>query len=132
MKRVAVIGMAGNSAFLSVDEFHRGGETVTASAIHFEPGGKGLNQAVAAARFGARVSFLCAIGEEYQNEIRQFLINEGISPVLVQKKDATAFAAILTDGEGNNHVTVYPGAGLSARDVSLFEEEIAQAAGKNS
>ena len=43
MAKVAVIGMVGNSAFLSVDHFHSPGETVVADAVHYEPGGKGYN-----------------------------------------------------------------------------------------
>ncbi|MBR5314097.1 MAG: ribokinase, partial [Clostridia bacterium] len=58
MSKISVIGLVGNSAFLAVDEFHKAGETLKAKSIHFEPGGKGFNQAVAAARFGCEVSFL--------------------------------------------------------------------------
>ena len=119
--------MAGNSAFLSVDHFHAPGETVAAMSIHFEPGGKGFNQAVAAARFGGEVSFLCAVGREYQQEIRQFLLDDGITPVLAEKADSTAFASILTDKQGQNQVTVYQGAQLDVTDVELFAGFIAEA-----
>ena len=97
MNKVAVIGMVGNSAFLSVDRFHLAGETVAATGIHFEPGGKGFNQAVAAARFGAEVAFLGAVGTECYEEIRGFLLRDGIIPVLPRKDQPTAYAAILTD-----------------------------------
>ena len=127
MNKIAVIGMAGNSAFLSVDHFHAPGETVAAESIHFEPGGKGFNQAIAAARFGGEVSFLCAVGREYQQEIRQFLLDDGITPVLVEKEDSTAFASILTDKQGQNQVTVYQGARLDAADTELFARFIAEA-----
>ena len=127
MNKVAVIGMAGNSAFLSVDHFHAPGETVAAESIHFEPGGKGFNQAVAAARFGGEVSFLCAVGREYRQEIRQFLLDDGITPILAEKADSTAFASILTDKQGQNQVTVYQGAQLDAVDVDLFAGYIAEA-----
>ena len=63
MIRVAVIGIVGNSVFLPVAHFHVGGETVVASDMHSEWGGKGYNQAIAAARHGAKVSFLGAVGE---------------------------------------------------------------------
>ena len=53
--------------------------------------------------------------------------NEKISHTLVFKEESTAFAAIVTDKSGNNHVTVYQGAQLSADDVSLFEEKIKNA-----
>lgn len=127
MSKIAVIGIVGNSVFLPVKSFHVGGETVEASSIHFEFGGKGFNQAVAARRSGAEVSFLAAIGEEYQSEVAAFFKSESIRHTLVKKNGSTAFAAIITDQSGSNHVTVYQGVQLSADDVSLFEEEIKHA-----
>jgi len=127
MSHVAVIGLAGNSAFLSVDHFHQGGETIQAKAVHFEPGGKGFNAAVAAKRYGAAVSFLTAVGTEGAESIEQFLKNEGISATLVKKESGTAFATILTDNEGRNHVTVFQGATLTPEDVDGFAKQIAKA-----
>lgn len=124
MSNIAVIGIIGNSVFLPVERFHEGGETVEALSLHFEPGGKGFNQAVAARRCGANVSFLGAVGYEYRNEFSSFLDNEGIRYTLVFKEESTAFAAIVTDKTGSNRVTVYQGAQLSPADVSLFEESI--------
>lgn len=127
MNKVAVIGMVGNSAFLSVEKFHQAGETVAARSIHFEPGGKGFNQAVAAARFGASVSFLGAVGTEGYAQIKDFLVADGITPVLSQKNEPTAYAAILTDAKGSNQVTVYQGARLTEADVDSYEPFIADA-----
>ena len=124
MSKIAVIGIVGNSVFLPVNEFHVGGETVEASSIHFEFGGKGFNQAVCAARCGADVSFLGAVGKEYRSEIAEFLEKENIRHTLVFKDGSTAFAAIVTNKSGSNHVTVYQGVQLSAEDVGVFEEEI--------
>ena len=127
MNRVAVIGIVGNSVFLEVEKFHEGGETVEAKSVHFELGGKGFNQAVAAARYGAEVSFLAAVGSDSLKAVESFLCSEGISAVLVEKEEGTAFASIVTDKNGSNHVTVYQGAQLSSCDVSSFEEEIRNA-----
>lgn len=127
MMKIAVIGIVGNSVFLPVEKFHVGGETVEASSIHFEFGGKGFNQAVAAARSGAEVSFLAAVGKEYRKEIADVLEADGISHTLVHKDESTAFAAIVTDASGSNRVTVYQGAQLDADDVALFADEIASA-----
>ena len=127
MSKVAVIGIVGNSVFLPVNEFHVGGETVEASSIHFEFGGKGFNQAVAAARCGAEVSFLAAVGKEYRDEIAAFLDRENIRHTLVFKDGSTAFAAIITNQKGSNHVTVYQGAQLSDEDVNGYEAEIKNA-----
>ena len=127
MSNIAVIGIVGNSVFLPVDHFHKGGETVEATSVHFEPGGKGFNQAVAAKRCGMDVSFLAAVGYEYRKEFADYLNNEGIDHTLVFKEESTAFAAIVTDKSGSNHVTVYQGAQLSAEDVYLFESSIKEA-----
>ena len=127
MSKIAVIGIVGNSVFLPVREFHVGGETVEAQSIHFEFGGKGFNQAVAAARCGADVSFLAAVGKEYRAEISEFLDREHIRHTLVFKDDSTAFAAIVTNQSGSNHVTVYQGAQLSEDDVAEFETAIKNA-----
>ncbi len=127
MSRIAVIGIVGNSVFLEVERFHEGGETVEAKSVHFELGGKGFNQAVAAARYGACVSFLAAVGGDSIGKVDAFLKNEGIKAVLIEKKEETAFASIVTDKSGSNHVTVYQGAQLSAQDVSSFDEEIKNA-----
>ncbi len=127
MSKVAVIGIVGNSVFLPVERFHVGGETVEASSVHFEPGGKGFNAAVAAARYGVEVSYLAAVGTDGYADIKAFLEREGIAATLVQKPEGTAFAAIVTDKSGSNHVTVYQGAQLTADDVMLFERKIAEA-----
>lgn len=127
MNKVAVIGIVGNSVFLPVEKFHVGGETVEAESVRFEFGGKGFNQAVAAARFGAEVSFLAAIGTESGEEIANFLAREKIDARLVQKERPTAFAAIVTEKSGANRVTVYQGAQLSSGDVDAFQDKIAKA-----
>lgn len=127
MKRVAVIGIVGNSVFLEVEKFHEGGETVEAKSVHFELGGKGFNQAVAAARYGAEVSFLAAVGADSADAVNSFLNSEGIEAVLSKKEEQTAFASIVTDRSGSNHVTVYQGAQLSVADVSAFEHQIKHA-----
>ena len=69
MSKIAVIGIAGESVFLSVDGFGRTGETTVARSFHSELGGKGFNQAVAIARYGVEVSFLCAC---YQGDVERF------------------------------------------------------------
>ena len=124
MGKIAIIGLVGNSAFMSVENFHIGGETIVAKDIHFEPGGKGFNQAVAAARFGAEVSFLGAVGKDYFDTVKDFSKSENISAHLSVKDGATSYASIITDSSGNTRVTVYQGASLDADDVKSFEEEI--------
>lgn len=127
MARIAVIGLVGRSMFFEVPRFHTGGETIHAANFHEEWGGKGFNQAVAAARQDAAVMFLGAVSASDVKPLKEFCRKEGINAALVAKKSATACAAILTDGTGETRVTVYPGAELSAKDVDCFAGAIATA-----
>ena len=81
--RIAVVGLVGRSQFFDVPRFHSGGETIHAEEFHEEWGGKGFNQAVAAARWGARVSFLGKVGNESDSRaVSAFCEEEGIMPVV--------------------------------------------------
>ena len=127
MARIAIIGLVGRSMFFEVPRFHTGGETVTAKSLYEEWGGKGFNQAVAAARQDAAVSFLGAVNAADAKALKDFCAQEGVTAVIAAKKKPTATAAILTDGTGETRVTVYPGAALEAKDVDGFAGKIATA-----
>jgi len=128
MANIAVIGICGNSVFMNVDHFHNPGETVVAESTFSEIGGKGINQAIAAARMGAKVSFLAAVGDDADGkQCEHCVANEGIDGYFAVKQgEKTTFAFILTDKQGENRVTGYHGAELTADDVAGFEEAIAQ------
>lgn len=127
MAKIAVIGICGNSVFLDVDHFHANGETVVAQSVYEEIGGKGINQAVAAARMGAEVCFLAAVGDDKDaSKCRQAAEAEGIHSTFCVKPGArTTFAYILTNRYGENQVTGYHGAELTVEDVLAFEGSIA-------
>ena len=132
MVRIAVVGLVGRSMFFDVPKFHSGGETVHATGFHEEWDGKGFNQAVAAVRQGAQVSFLGKVGSDSDvRSVCDFCDKEGIRPVVCYSMSSllpTACAAILTDGTGETHVTVACGAELDVADVDCrFKDEIAAA-----
>ena len=127
MARIAIIGLVGKSQFFDVPRFHAGGETIHANGFHEEWGGKGFNQAVAAARQDAAVTFLGAVCVPDAKPLKDFCAKEGVRAILAAKKKPTACAAILTDGTGETRVTVYPGAELESRDVDGFAGAIATA-----
>ena len=127
MSRIAIIGLVGKSMFFDVPRFHAGGETIMAKSLYEEWGGKGFNQAVAAARQDAAVSFLGAVNAADVNSLKAFCAKEGVRATLVAKRQPTATAAILTDGTGETRVTVYPGAALEPKDVDSFAGAIAMA-----
>ena len=125
--QIAVIGLSGYSAFMSVKNFPRLGETVEANRFFVEYGGKGFNQAVAIKRLGGKVKFLTAVGNDRDGKACVgFLKKEGVETVAVKKSLPTAYANILTDERGENAVTVFRGAGnqLTAKDVENFSENI--------
>ena len=125
MNKIFIIGIAGESVFLSVDRLPHKGETVCASECFCELGGKGLNQALAAVRSGGKVSFLTAIGSDgYQQKVENFCKKENINLFVAEKIGYTAYAVIQTELSGENFVCVHHGVQLSAEDVSDFENEI--------
>ncbi len=126
MAKISVIGICGYSAFFSVDHFHSEGETLSADSLFEEMGGKGINQAIAAARMGADVSFLAAVGDDSSFHLcRELLESCNIKYTLaVKEKKRTPFAVILTDKKGENRVTVYKSAELEEKDVESFRKEI--------
>lgn len=129
MKKIGILGLSGQSVFMQTDHFHSPGETIAAQSVFIEPGGKGYNQAVAAARLGGQVCFLTCLGEDpYADVCNRVLLQEGIVPLIVTTAEAsTALACILTDRNGENQVTVYRGAAdFLTRDVVYrFEETLA-------
>ena len=126
-KKIAVIGLTGQSIFLEVDEFHNPGETIQAKSVNIEPGGKGYNQAIACARLGMDVSYLTAVGiDSYAIECEKYMVNEKIKTYYFKKEDNSAIATILTNKNGDNQVTVYKGASekLQLDDLEVFKKEI--------
>jgi ribokinase len=124
MSKIAVIGIAGESVFLSVDEFGKTGETAVASGFHSELGGKGFNQAVAAASYGADVSFLCACYQGDGERFAKIADGVGVKSHFVGKKERSPYAVIQTDKRGDNRVLVYRGAELDEADLDVFLCEI--------
>jgi len=128
-KKIAIIGLTGQSIFMKVKEFHKDGETIQANKINIEPGGKGYNQAIACARFNMDVSYLTSVGNDsYADECEQYMIKENIKTFFFKKEKNTAVATILTNNKGDNQVTVFKGASedLSLEDLNMFKQTIKQ------
>ena len=124
MSKIAVIGIAGESVFLSVDEFGVTGETTVAYSYHNELGGKGFNQAVAVARYGAEVCFLGACYQDDKEKFSTIAESRGVKPFFASKQERSPYAVITTDKQGDNKVCVYRGAELTVDDLVCFAEEI--------
>lgn len=109
------------------------GETLLGSGFSMGPGGKGANQAVAAARAGAAVSFITRLGADaFGDTARAAWAREGIRAcVPAPGSEATGAAFIFVDERtGDNAIIVYPGAAaaLSAADAERYREAIEDAA----
>lgn len=99
------------------------GETVLGSGFATVPGGKGANQAIAAARSGARVRFLGAIGDDaFGAELTAALSDAGVDTTLLRRVDgASGIASIVVDGTGENSIIVVAGANGRVTDLSTAE-----------
>jgi len=97
------------------------GETVLGPSIHIEPGGKGANQAVAAARDGASVIMAGAVGRDSLATSATALLREAnVDLTRVSECDiTTGCATIVVDPSGNNAIAVGSGANLNAHQIQL-------------
>ncbi|MEU3020124.1 ribokinase [Nocardiopsis sp. NPDC007018] len=128
--RVAVLGSVNMDLVAYVDTVPNGGETVTGTDFRQVPGGKGANQAVAAARAGAEVAFLGAVGDDsFGEELRANLVAAGIDVSgLRTVPGVSGVAHIVVDGRGGNRIVVVPGANAEAGAVEGDRERVAGAA----
>jgi ribokinase len=112
MRPVAVCGSLNMDIFGYVQRLPRPGETVLGSRLARAPGGKGANQAVAAARAGARVSFFGACGRDADgDQALAALAAAGVDVSGVARTaDPTGVAMILVDDAGENVIAAVPGA----------------------
>ncbi|MEV8019489.1 ribokinase [Streptomyces sp. NPDC086554] len=114
MTHIAVLGSTNMDLIAYVAKAPQRGETVTGREFRTLPGGKGANQAVAAARAGAdNVSMIGAVGADaFGTQLRSTLEHSGVDTDLLRTVDtaATGTAHIVVDDEGGNAIVVIPGA----------------------
>ena len=122
--RIAVVGSANIDHVARCERLPRPGETVTDADFERVPGGKGANQAVAAARLGAAVKFIGRIGRD--DLVLRSLEREGVDTSAVARDDGeSGIAMILVDATGENVIVVAPGANrrLSPDDIEVGEAD---------
>jgi ribokinase len=125
MSRVVVVGSANVDLVVTVPVLPRPGETVLGGDFLAVPGGKGANQAIAAARAGAECAFVGAVGRDaFGERLRENLIAEGVGVTRLRRVDgASGVALIAVDADAENLIVVAPGAnGTLSR---LDEEDLA-------
>jgi ribokinase len=143
LSRVFVVGSANQDLMVTVPELPAPGQTVQGIGIESMPGGKGANQAVAAARAGAPVVFVGAVGnDDAGRRSLEALRSEGVdvSAVLVHPTEPTGTAVVTVAADGENQIAIVAGAngalsgaqvaaaltgaGLGPRDLCLVCFEI--------
>src|SRR6187549_1585147 len=110
---VVVLGSVNADLVVSVDRLPNAGQTVTSGTFARHHGGKGANQAVAAARLGANVALVGAVGaDEFGEDARAHLADQGIdvSGLTVIDGSPTGVAFIVVDDAGQNQIAVASGA----------------------
>jgi ribokinase len=127
--RIVVVGSCNMDIATFVARAPERGETVTGTHTKTGPGGKGANQAIAAARLGADVSFVGAVGSDANGEaLRVALVAAGVDCTHLRTvEEETGTAHIVVEPSGANRIVVVPGANgtltaLSATDRRLIAD----------
>lgn len=123
---ITVLGSLHLDLITKTERIPRLGETVWGGEFTMSPGGKGMNQAVAASRLGGKVEFVGSIGDDnFGNMLKEKLREEeiGISKLKISSQP-TGTASIIVDSEGNNIIAVAPGAdkALTLNDLEQLDE----------
>ena len=131
--RIVVVGSANMDMVISAADFPQPGETLTGYGFMTNHGGKGANQAVAAARLGANVSFVGKVGDDdFGRATVEMMRKEGIdvSALTITKDAPTGVALITTIPNGENTIVIEPGANakLTPEDIENAKDIFSQAA----
>ena len=122
MHDVVVVGSANLDLVARAARLPAAGETVLGTDYSEHPGGKGLNQAVAAARAGASTAFVAALGDDdAARTLRQVIARDGIDAGAVETAEgvATGRAVIVVDEHAENQIVVVPGANAALDPASI-------------
>ena len=119
--KIVVIGSCNTDMVVKANRLPVPGETILGGTFYMNPGGKGANQAIAAARLGAEVTFISKIGYD--------LFGLQALEIYRSEKSPSGVALISVDSFGENSIIVAPGASrsLSIEDINKAEEKIKEA-----
>ncbi|WP_240139211.1 ribokinase [Streptomyces sp. MUM 178J] len=126
MTGIAVLGSTNMDLVAYVARAPKRGETVTGRDFHTIPGGKGANQAVAAARAGGDVSMIGAVGaDDFGGLLRHTLESSGVDTDLLRTAEGPSGTAhIVVDDEGGNSIVVVPGANGHVTSLAPGDETL--------
>ena len=123
MGKVTVLGIFVADAAFRADRMPEMGETILGNSFALGPGGKGSNQAVAAAKMGAEVAFISALGADaFAQMAHDMWADAGVTPVIREISDSYTGAAFIyvDEGSGDNAIIVSPGAAglIGVQDIA--------------
>ncbi|NLJ43179.1 MAG: ribokinase [Bacteroidales bacterium] len=123
MGKIVVIGSTNTDMVVKSKKIPSPGETILGGTFMMNPGGKGANQAVAAARLNGNVTFVTKLGNDLFGEQAKHIFDfEGIDTkyILKDPKSPSGIALIMVDQDGENCIVVAPGSNgtLSAYDIA--------------
>ncbi|MFE1379746.1 ribokinase [Streptomyces sp. NPDC058740] len=126
MTSIVVLGSTNMDLVAYVGRAPARGETVTGRDFRTVPGGKGANQAVAAARAGAEVSMIGAVGaDDFGTRLRAALEHSGVDTDLLRTAEGPSGTAhIVVDDEGGNAIVVIPGANGTVTSLDHGDEAL--------
>ncbi|WP_336880164.1 ribokinase [Rhodococcus globerulus] len=127
--RIVVVGSINMDLTTSAPRFPAPGETLLGTAFATTPGGKGSNQAIAAAKAGGDVTFIGAVGDDgFATQLRSTLADAGVDTSLLRSVNgASGVAAITVDADAENSIIVVAGANASVTE--LTEHDLGAIAG---
>ena len=109
--KIAVLGSLNMDLVAHVHHLPQPGETIISSRFQTIPGGKGANQAVAAARLGAKVRMIGKVGgDSYGEQLLEGLAEAGIDTEGIEREGTTGMALINVSDQGENQIVLVPGA----------------------
>ncbi|MBE9462344.1 ribokinase [Dyadobacter subterraneus] len=120
--RILVIGSSNTDMVIKTGEFPKPGQTVLGQTFLMNPGGKGANQAVAAARLGADVRFVAKVGKDiFGKEALEEFQKEGLdTKYILQTEDfPSGVASIIVNENGENQIVVASGANMDLKPSDL-------------
>ncbi|WP_430333196.1 ribokinase [Rhodococcus sp. ACT016] len=122
--KVVVVGSINMDLVASSPRLPAPGETILGTSFTTTPGGKGANQAIAAAKAGADVAFVGAVGDDtFALDLRQALVEAEVDAEgLREVSGASGIAVITVDGDGQNSIVVV--AGANDRVTALTDDEL--------
>ena len=131
-RKIVVIGSCNTDMVISMDHLPLPGETLIGGEFFMNSGGKGANQAVAAARLGGNVSFIAKVGNDPfgKRALEQYRAERiDVKHILTDPEQPSGVALIMVDAQGENSIAVASGANahLTTKDINNAKEILSRA-----